>query len=414
MASIAGDLRLRDLPSNELESIIGALLPHGRLDPGSSEVVYSVDQLGECALSLLYDDGLLVDVQTGPAFSDELHRQLLEQVETFLLVDEGTVVRRDIWFSLPKIEGYWRHSDALQLLPAPSDAPGVPYVMGQHPFVLEARVRQSSNPSIAIGRAAERLRELHLVLSLVCMGRVSRTSPSVQHHWAIVWDPTDGDASNAETRYVQEGYSLPGFVVTQDDFTPVVGIEPLDVLPTDEYFGQLGIGTETTFDVPDCLPLVLDNLDAVDASVRERFLRACYWLDQSGQVWSHSRSLSYLATITAIETLALHPPEAADPCPTCGKDRAPGPTRRFKAFVERFAGSLPSKERAALYSLRSQLAHGHDLLATDKRLWRMGLDPLDVQQMDLHRVSTQVARVVIIGWFLAAEIGPIGHVQRSD
>ena len=235
MPSIAHDLHLHEVPGDELEAIIGSLLSHGRLDLGSSEVIYSTHQSGDCALSLHYDDGVLIDIQTGPACAEEMLDQLTAQVEHVLLVDEGTVVRRDIWFSIPKIEGYWRHGDTLQLLPAPPDAPGVPYEIGEHPFVLETRVRRSSNGSIAIARAVERRRELQLVLSLACMGRVTRTSPTVQKHWAIVWEP-DEDAAQAETRYVQEGYSLSGFVVVQDEFSAPRDIEPLKVVPSGDYF----------------------------------------------------------------------------------------------------------------------------------------------------------------------------------
>ena len=56
----------------------------------------------------------------------------------------------------------------------------------------------------------------------------------------------------------------------------------------------------------------------------------------------------------------------SDPCPKCGKDRAPGPTARFKAFVDPYApGKHTAAERAEFYRLRSSLTHGHKLMRSD-------------------------------------------------
>ena len=73
MASVAAELHLNDVAGDELEVIVRSFLSHGRLDPGSSEVVCAESQDGEAVLTLHYDrDGLLVDIQRGPACTTAL------------------------------------------------------------------------------------------------------------------------------------------------------------------------------------------------------------------------------------------------------------------------------------------------------------------------------------------------------
>ena len=217
----------------------------------------------------------------------------------------------------------------------------------------------------------------------------------------IPWDE-DGDPAKVETRWVQEGFNPPtGFAAVQDDFSASDGLGAVPTVASDIYFSRLGLDYARALELPDCLPHALDKLDRLDPEVRKRFLRACYWVDQATQVWPRSRSLAFLAQITAVETLALAGGPPADPCPECGANRALGSTARFKEFVEKFAGSVSAKERDDLYKLRGKLIHGRRLLESDVDPWKISLDPLALGQWNLQTTASLAPRVAVINWVLS-------------
>jgi hypothetical protein len=402
VASVAKELQLGVVDPDELTWVITSELGHSQAGR-DDEVIFSADQNGPCALSLHYDKkGVLRDVRTGPAFTDQLLEAISGRVESALLADEWTVVRRNVMFSGQVVEGYWKHGDVLQMLPAPTEFPKPPQAFGDHPFILEFPVRASPDPFLEAVRATRRSNELRLVLSAVCLGRIT-VSSNARQHWAMVFprDMTD-DSAEVETRWVQEGYSPPTFSAREHEFS--VATDRLEVIPfvaSDAYFSIPALKVSEALTLPECLPQVIDKLDGLDPAERELFLRACYWIDQATQVWPHSRSLAYLALITAVETIALGDDGPLDDfCPECGANRAPGPTARFKAFVEKYAGSVPVKVRDDLYGLRGKLVHGRRLLESDVAPWRMSLDPLSVEQRNLQTMAFMVARVAVINWLL--------------
>ncbi len=92
--------------------------------------------------------------------------------------------------------------------------------MGEHPFVLEYRVRRSANFQVTETRRWKRFWELHLLLSLLLHGRITRELRSHPHHWMLLREPT---ADGSQTVYANEGYMIAGFVARADDFTTPSG-----------------------------------------------------------------------------------------------------------------------------------------------------------------------------------------------
>lgn len=153
--------------------------------------------------------------------------------------------------------------------------------------------------------------------------------------------------------------------------------------------------------IPEVLPEVMAAFGSATPASRDRFLRACYWFDRADEVWSTSASLSYLALCNAIEVLLDR--AGADPCPTCGKDRAPGPTRRFADLVGTYAASLPKPQRREIYDLRSSLTHGDALLDIDLPRAFGGLVPREIEQRYAHGIGRDIARRAIIDFILKAK-----------
>jgi hypothetical protein len=216
----------------------------------------------------------------------------------------------------------------------------------------------------------------------------------------LLHEPT---SDGVHTAYLNEGYMVGAeFAARAQEYTDPPGCDALSSVPDAEYYGRRG--ADDDFDVPASLDAAFARSQEAAPSARERLLRASYWLDSAYRVWHTSKSLSYIATINAVESLI--PPGVADPCDCCGRDRSPGPTARFRDFVEEHAGGHDAKARGALYRLRSALVHGGGLHALDTpRAWG-ALTPSDMEHRELHDAALSVAGTAIRSWLSSAACDP--------
>ena len=81
-----------------------------------------------------------------------------------------------------------------------------------------------------------------------------------------------------------------------------------------------------------------------------------------------------------------------------------GVTRRFKAFVERFAppdeGEPVTRER--LYGIRSALAHGRAVFDADEAPWsRLRLTPNWLEQREASDTLAALVKRVVVAWLMA-------------
>jgi hypothetical protein len=394
-ATLGDALRLGEVADEELTGIFGTVFPLARWE-SNDRVNYFHSEQGH-VLDVVYSKrGQILRFEPRPGLTDELVAELREHVDAAFVQDAGVEIRRGLLFGMPPVNGFWRHGDDWQILPAPPQAPRPRALMGDHPFVLEYRVRSSSAFSVALMRRSRRYWEQHLLLSLLLRGRITRETFEPQHHWVILPEPMP---NGLQTAYVNEGYLVgEGFLLVADDFSDPSEHPQLAVVPDDDYYARRGVSRDE-MDVPACLDVFFDRFDAADTRTRDQLLRASYWLDAAYRVWHVSKSLSFIATINAVEVLI---PEAEeDRCPMCGRDRSPGPTARFHDFVETYAADEGAEERKALYRLRSAFVHGGALHNLDiPRPWG-GMEPHALRHYELHDIALKVSRSAIRTWFLS-------------
>jgi hypothetical protein len=230
---------------------------------------------------------------------------------------------------------------------------------------------------------------------VVFRGQIKRFGARApEHTWAYVKD-ADGAS---RTDWVQPGYFIPDWIYQSADFTPIDGLRPLPEVSDDVYRTRRGIGSNDVFEIPDVLAPMLDAQHGVAPKTRDRFLHACYWYERSGAAWNVSVSLGHIAAVNAIETIM--PRGADDRCPQCGLNRAPGPTRRFHEFIERYASRVPEDDRKGIYDLRSSLVHSGKLFDIDRPGPWGALIPREQRQLDTYQAARVVARDAIINWLL--------------
>jgi len=318
-ATLGDALRLGEVADEELTGIFGTVFPLARWK-SNDRVNYFHSKHGH-VLDVVYSKrGQILRFEPRPGLTDELVAELREHVDAAFAQDAGVEIRRSLLFGIPPVNGFWRHGDDWQILPAPPQAPRPEFLMGDHPFVLEYRVRSSSAFSVALMRRSRRYWELHLLLSLVLRGRITRETFEPQHHWVILPEPMP---NGLQTAYVNEGYLVgEGFLLVADDFSDPSKYPPLAVVPDDDYYARRGVARDQ-MDVPACLDVFFDRFDAADTRTRDQLLRASYWLDAAYRVWHISKSMSFIATINAVEVLIPEAEETA--VPSAAVTAAPGP-----------------------------------------------------------------------------------------
>jgi hypothetical protein len=121
--------------------------------------------------------------------------------------------------------------------------------------------------------------------------------------------------------------------------------------------------------------------------------------------WTISFSSSFASLVSAIESLTDRGVTHQVYCAECGKDyphEVPGATERFRAFFEKYApGAALKTRRTQMYSLRSGILHGSDLMQLDQDLG-FGWDPPGWDERELHRELWSLTRIAMRNWLKAS------------
>ncbi len=199
-------------------------------------------------------------------------------------------------------------------------------------------------------------------------------------------------------------YTWPGRPGESGDFTVIEKISRLSEIDPQEYCTRLGISSDRRFEIPSNLTDLLDRYFALSEQDQEQFLRACFWFVHAREVYSESRSATFTALISAIETL-MPSAKGDDICPECKQPRRV--TQRFSDFVESLAstGSVLEADRKRFYGIRSKLSHGGFLLHSDRFTWAPGLTGGKLREWEDVGTIWQLVRIVLVNWLQAQKTG---------
>ena len=124
-------------------------------------------------------------------------------------------------------------------------------------------------------------------------------------------------------------------------------------------------------------------------------------MDMASRQWTISVSSSFASLVSAVESLTNRGSVHRVYCEECNGHRQheePGPTEQFRAFFEKYAPGASSKRRRNdMYSLRSGILHGNELMQLDHDL-AFGWDPPWWNERELHEELWGLTRVALRNW----------------
>jgi hypothetical protein len=210
--------------------------------------------------------------------------------------------------------------------------------------------------------------------------------------------PSDDDPF--AIKWVQEFFFAKLGEAVSDELSPPAH-EQLEELNPEEYYttvGHDGKGLRVPADLDQSICLY----QQLSPTNRAKFDRATFWMDMASRQWNISVSASFAALVSAIESLTVRGDRHHIPCPVCGGEcqhEVPGATERFRAFFEEYAlGAGLTSRRSKIYSLRSGILHGSDLMELDQDRAFGAWDPPWWNEVELHRELRGLTRLALRNW----------------
>ena len=348
-----------------------------------------------CRVVLTFRGNRIVAVEPGPAFDDAEWQRVSEGIEKSILAGP-LKFGRACSFSSFRVPGSWRGDrSGLQVLPPPDDAPRAPVEIADHPFILEFPIKASDFSPVTSHRRLREHRNLTLLLNVLLAGRTSIQPRRSKHFWASV-AREDG---RPEIEWVQQLFFAELGTGVIDELSPPAG-EQLEEVEPEEYYtkvGHDGKGLRVPADLDESICLYLE----LPPPNRAKFDRATFWMDIASRQWTISVSSSFACLVSAVESLTDRGTVHRVYCEQCENDReheVPGATERFRAFFEQYVPGVAFRSRRSqMYSLRSGILHGSELMQLDQDL-AFGWDPPWWKERELHEELRGLTRVALRNW----------------
>lgn len=380
----------------ELMHVLHEHIGHpGQYDGVSTSEFYLPLADSSCQIVLTFRDNKIIAVKPGPAFDAAEWDRVSGEIKKSI-VNGSQKVGRAYSFSSFRVKGSWRGDrSGVQILPPPDDAPRADVEVAEHPFILEFPIKVSDLQQITFYRRAREHRNLTLLLNVLLAGRTSFHPPRLEHFWANVsWEN-----NVPEIKWVQRFFFAELGSAVIDELSPPVGNQ-LEEVEAEEYYeiiGHDGKGLRVPADLDESICLYLQ----LSPKNRAKFERAIFWTDMASRQWPISVSSSFTSLVSAVESLTDRGATHQVHCDTCKRDcphEVPGATERFRAFFEEYApGTSLRKRRSEMYSLRSGILHGSDLMQLDQDL-AYGWAPPWFNEYELHTELWSLTRIALRNW----------------
>jgi hypothetical protein len=392
------------LPELDFRTILAGYFPAGtQQDP--KIITYGRDR--DTAIVARYKDGRLRTLEAGPALKPDDVEAVAAKVRAEA-AETREYVHRSIVFSIRRPAGFWRFDDRFQLLPAPPDAPDVPE-LAPRPLVLEFKVRHTVDDRLRTVRQADTETKLVLLLNALLRFGLTHAGFRSQRRWvtAIEWPQGPTGPAAAKTIYANDGYVLPAFAASADDFSDTSHLPKIPTLAIGEPHSP---DSTAPLQIPSYLAPGIARYYALSDPDRDVFNRSLYWYAHANAIYSFSYSAAFAALVQAIEALVPQP-GPRDPCPECQQDRSPGPTARFRDFLTKVG--VDRRMSNTFYQIRSGVLHGSRVLLTDiDEPFSMSLHPGSFEFYLNYDTCERATRFAMLTWLQEHPVGSETQASR--
>ena len=348
-----------------------------------------------CRVALTFREKKIVAIEPGEAFDAAEWMKISKEIGESILAGP-LKVGRDYSFSSFRVLGSWRgNHSGVQILPPPEHAPRANFGMADHPFILEFPIKVTDCWPVTNHRRMREHRNLTLLLNVLLAGHTSLQSNRLAHFWANV--PLDD--GRHEIKWVQQFFIVEGWKALTEELSPSAD-EQLEEVDSEEYYAKVGHdgkGLRVPADLDQSI-LLYNQLSSMN---RAKFNRATFWMDMASRQWTISASSSFASLVSAIESFTNRGSTHGMYCNECKADfqhEVPGATEKFRTILERYTpGNALKSQRNKMYTLRSRILHGGELMQLDQDFYS-GWDPPGWNEKELNDELWGLTRVVLRNW----------------
>jgi len=344
-----------------------------------------------CRVMLKFDGPKIVAIEPGEAFDTTQWEQISNEIENSVLRGP-TRVGREYSFSSRRVTGSWRgrHS-GVQILPPPSNAPHPTIQPADYPFILEFPLMNASIDHLTNHRRIRKHRDLTLLLNILLFGGAKLMGLRPPHVWVL-----DLDDLGRNSEWVPQGFRAPLGPAIIDSLSAPAADQLEEVAP--EQYDEVVVSDELR--VPSDLDESICLYEALLGVDREKFDRAAFWFSTSSRMWDISMSASFAALAFAIESMTTGSNVHEVQCHACGSPIESGPTKLFRNFLAAYVpGASLARDRNDMYSLRSDVVHGEQLVELDREIPIVGAwTPPGFKELEQYRAMWQLTRTALRNW----------------
>ncbi|MFE4029317.1 hypothetical protein ACFX4N_24505 [Priestia sp. YIM B13551] len=309
----------------------------------------------------------LYSIETGPGFPKGYQKEIKKTIERDLKKDTKHIGNMIIFSRIP-VKNPYLCRDYFQILPLSDEEKKLhEHFMYFHPFRVQFKFYNSPNTSVRMSRCIKKGNEIELLLSLFLNTPISNQYLKKVNFYI----------SDVETDWE----------TSPEGLEPMVKFTSKDYYSTEEY-------PHHSVQLPEMFNSMFNRFYLLDSKLQERFLRAAYWFKHAGEVTNISRSASFLAFISAIETMASDKSKLTE-CKEC-KNKA-GATQQVRKFLEDNLQGEPQKIIKKMYNLRSNLTHGSMILQEDSGTF-MPMTPSSNEEFYDYNLTKKLTRTSLINW----------------
>lgn len=370
------------LPQADIEEVISWHFGHSTFE--DDRVVFSHGRalFAQPALTLIYDKNRkLCDVTAGPSLSENDVAEIEGSLELLIATSALFHIRRHVFADI-KILGAYRYRNEFQIVPVKPEAPKPQELYAKWPFILEFNYLGTEHMAIDNRRCAEATSKLISLLNSLADAQIFPVHQGSEKDWVMT--PSGG------SYYAQMGYTFP--VPSGAGFLDIKDLPAIRQIPAEAYYrGEVDAFGGFTW--PDDIDEMLDNYHAMSEPDRDAFDVAAHWFCRYAELARISGSAALVALVTALEALA--PSAEGHACSQCG--HIPGAVRGFHILLDE---AVPGHEeqKHQFYKLRSQIAHGSNLLLSEFGGFGNGSA---AQMQDISQSELQtVVRLALRNWLI--------------